>query len=268
MNIPRPNFLIKNLIGAFILAIFQGCVPISFRPSAPPIGPKELADIVSVFQEQDSRVHSFISYGGVTLKALFYEFQAGILIAATRDPLKIKIEVTHPWGGPLLYVLIQGTRLDMLSFPEKRYYMGHLGKSSPLSDIFPVRLGPHQIWALLRGYPALESFDRAVSLKGDQISLLNSKGEGMEIIDLYPDSNLPRMTLYPEQDIRVTFSDFENDDGIYYARKIGLYDPKARATLELASKTVIFNKAIPDSVFDMAIPSDFAVFPMNESGDE
>jgi hypothetical protein len=185
----------------------------------------------------------------------------------TRDPSRIKIEITHPWGRPLLHILIQETSLHILSFPEKRLYLGHLGTSAPL-NLLPGRLDPDQVWSLVRGYPVLGIYEYANSSKLNQITLLNGKTEIIQVIDLYQESNLPHQISFPEQGIKVSFSDFENENGIYYAEKITLDDPEGEATLALDRNHMVFNKSIPEAVFALEIPPEFTVIPLREGLEE
>ena len=116
---------------------------------------------------------------------------------------------------------------------------------------------PDQLWGLVKGYPILGEYNRIESQQGDQITLLNRELESIRIIDLYPQSDLPRLLYYPEQDIEVSFSDFENDEGIYYARNIIFNDSNAWTTLELKIKNMVLNKTIPKEVFELKIPPYF-----------
>ena len=257
MNTLRLQFSIRNLIAGLIPILFQCCAPVFVQPRPPPFGHQKIEHLVSSFEEQERRVQAFFSSGTLTVEDYYSEFDADILIVATRDPLKIRIEVTHPWGVPIVHILIQETRLHILSFPEKRYYIGHLGDSDPALNFFPLHLDPDQLWGLVKGYPILGEYYRVESQQGNQITLLNRELESVQIIDLYPQSNLPSLMSYPEQDIEVSFSDFKNDEGIYYARNIIFNDSNAWTTLALNMKNMVFNKPIPDEVFDLKIPPYF-----------
>jgi hypothetical protein len=257
LNTLRLKFSIRILIAGLIPIIFQCCAPVFVRPPSPPFDHQKIAHLVSSFEEQERRVQAFFSSGTLTVADYYSEFDADILIVATRDPLKIRIEVTHPWGVPIFHILIQEAHLQILSFPEKRYYNGHLGDSDPALNFFPLHLDPDQLWGLVRGYPILGEYYRVESQQGDQITLLNRELESVRIIDLYPQSDLPSLLSYPEQDIEVSFSDFENDEGIYYARNIIFNDSNAWTTLELNIKNMVLNKTIPEEVFDLKIPPYF-----------
>lgn len=249
------------------LGLLQSCAPRAIQSLPPPLGREEISHIISSFRDQEERVHGFISSGRLILEHKGSESESNILMLGTRDPYKIKIEITHPWGRPLLHILIQKTSLHILSFSEKRLYLGHMGTSAPL-NLLPGRLDPDQVWSLARGYPVLGNYQYANSSKLDQITLLNGKTKIVQVIDLYPQENLPHQISFPEQGIKVSFSDFENENGIYYAEKITLDDPEAEAILVLDRKQMVFNKSIPEAAFALEIPPDFAVLPLREGLEE
>ncbi len=251
--------LLRLLLSFSVIILFQCCAPVSIQPPSPPFDHQTVVHIVSTFKEQERAVQTFFSFGRLMIQRHGSEFETNILIVGIRDPFKVKIEVTHPWGRPLFHILIDETRVQILSFSEKRYYLEYLGEPAP-SSFFPVRLSPEQLWAFVRGYPILHEHNRAVSLKGNQITLLNGKGDMVQVVDFYPESNLPLQTFLPGQGIKVSFSDFENDNNIQYARKIRLFDQEFETTLGLNLKQTVLNKAIQESIFELSPPNDFKWF--------
>ena len=130
-----------------------------------------------------------------------------------------------------------------------------------------MRLDPDQIWALIRGFPQVLKHDRAISLKEDQIAFLNADGEKIQVIDFYPQSTLPCLMSFPGQKVEVSFSDFQNEDGTYYARKIGLNDHKTHSILMFDLKQIVFNQAIPKAIFEMEKPIGFKIMsPLRQEG--
>ena len=117
---------------------------------------------------------------------------------------RMKIEITHPWGKPLLHILIEGERLDILDFAEKRFYRGSL-KSRYLSDRLPVPLNPSILWSLARAFPLLLRHQEAVSRRGNQITLLDSAGENVQIFELYFGEPLPHRVLFVKRNVKWFF---------------------------------------------------------------
>ena len=248
-------------LGVFFLLCFasfflQCCAPVSIRQPSRPFDHKKINDLISMSREQEMRVHALFSSGRLTIKRRGSEVELDALIAGVRDSGKIKIEITHPWGRPLLHILLNEKRFQILSFSEKKYYSGYLGSFDP-SGFFPGILDPDQIWTFVRGYPVIRKHNRAVSLKENQATLLNTNGEFVQVIDFHPQSSPPCSVFFPEQGIKITFSNFQNEDGIYYARKVGLNDPRTGSRLTFDLKQVVFNKAIPEEIFQLEKPVGF-----------
>jgi hypothetical protein len=88
-------------------------------------------------------------------------------------------------------------------------------------------------------------------MKANQIRLLDEKGRAQEVIDLYPESKLPRMVFFPAKNIGLGFSDFQEIDGIYYARRVKVEDMGGKSNLMLRNKKMVFNKTIPQEVFHL-----------------
>ena len=62
--------------------------------------------------------------------------------------------------------------------------------------------------------------------------------------------------------IKVSFSDFESNSGLKYARKIRLVDPKTETILALKLKQTVFNKILPESIFKLEKPKGFEMIPL------
>jgi len=178
------------------------------------------------------------------------------LIIGARDPDRIKLEITHFWGRPLFYILITETTLQILSFPEKRYYLADVREPLP-PTFLPVHLDTDQLWALGRGFPLLSRHHHAVSDRGNQISLLNGKGNIVQLINIYPENHLPFQVFFPGQGLRLSFSGFEDDNSIQYAKKTQLHDQEHEIMLELILKQTAFNKTFDKSIFELTPPPDF-----------
>ena len=180
------------------------------------------------------------------------------LVVGKRSPGKMmKIELTHPWGRPVVHILIKEEVVHILSFPEKRYYV------SSIEDIEFARALPgsggkfSQVWGLLRGFPVLQDYASAKSSKGRSISLFSNDGEREQIIRFFPEENLPAHIFYPGSWTELFFSDFAESNGIVYARKIKAMDQGSGAGIGLQIEKMVFNKPVPESVFELRVPEGF-----------
>ncbi len=252
---------IRTLIIIACLIFFTGCagIPIQFPP--PPFSLQKIDQILSEIREQGNKADTSFSTGKLIIKGGAPESESDILIVGSQAPFRVKIEVTHTWGRPILHILANETKLHILSFPEKRYYHGLLDNSAP-SRLFPQRLEPDQLWSLVRGFPILRKNAKAVSLKGNQITMLGQEGETVQVIDFIPKTNLPNAVSFPDRNIKIYFSNYKKENDICYARQIRVNDPGSESDLSINLKKTVFNKPIPEAIFSITKPTDFKTLPL------
>jgi len=248
--------LILRLLWVTVLLLSNGCAQFTTRPPSPPLGHQQIAGIISSFKDQESAVHTLISSGTLTIESQGAQSEAEVLIVARRDPSSIRIEITHAWGRPLLHILVDGPRLDILSFSEKRHYRGRLGSPFLLKQI-PFPLDSDLLWSLARAYPVLPPYHRAQSEKGDQITLTDKQKSDIQVIDLYPDSNLPRRVWLCRQGTTMSFSNFQDSSDLIYGGEIGLSDAENTTRLTLEIRKMVFNRSVPEAIFQQEAPQDF-----------
>jgi len=234
----------------------MGCAAL-YRPASPESLSYEIVDLLSKMLDQEEKVSSFYTSGTVLVKGWVWQSEADILIAGNRDPLKIKIEITHPWGKPILHILIDDKRLEILSFDEKRIYFGDLSVGT-LSKFLPGAFCDHDlIWSVLRGYPHLARYDKIEFSGVNRISLMNQEEVAIEIIDLYAEKFLPKRAFFPGESLDILFSEFKENNGIYYASEVTVNNIKVGRDLALKRKKIVFNKPIPDQIFILEKPATF-----------
>jgi hypothetical protein len=261
---PAPLVPYRLTLFIFLLIFFVGGCATFYKPPSPPLSEKAVKTILSGIQEQDSMVFSCYMIGQLTVKNWIWSADSSILIVGTKDPYRIKIEVTHSWGRPILHVLIDKGILKVLSFEDNRLYISAFTPEA-LSEFFPGNFDTDLIWEILRCYPNLQTYHRAVSLKPNQISLFNVQGEALAIIDFHPENRMPMHILFPQQDITLEYSDFQKDGGIYYAREIKAESRKKRVNLVIKNKNIAFNKTIPEGIFVLEKPPSFETFYLDNS---
>lgn len=256
MNPLRPrthSFLILLLLMGLLFS--GGCAWFAMGPPSPPFDRQEIAAIVSAFENQEKAVHSLFSTGTFTLETQGAQSEAEVLIVARRDPPSIRIEITHPWGQPLLHIQVNGSRLNVISFSEKRHYRGRLGTPWILKQI-PFPLDPDLIWSLARAYPVLPSYHHAQSTKDNQMTLMDERDADIQVIDLYPDRH-PRRVRLCRQGTVIAFSDFQDLSGILYAGKIQVTDGENTTLLTLDIRQMVFNRELPEGIFRQEPPPGF-----------
>jgi len=257
-SIPKLSFYILMIPIIFSM----GCAAL-YRPASLESLSYKTVDLISKMLDQEDRVSSFYTSGTVLVKGWVWQSEADILIAGNRDPLKIKIEITHPWGKPILHILIDDKSLEILSFDEKRIYFGDLSVNT-LSKFLPGAFCDHDlIWSVLRGYPHVAGYDKVEFSGINRISLMNQEEMEIEIIDLYTENFLPKRVFFPEDSLDIFFSEFKENNGIYYASEVTVNNIKVGRDLALKRKKIVFNKPIPDQIFILERPATFDTIYMD-----
>jgi len=248
---------------AFCLFIVPGCAGLERRLFETPFDPQSVTALVADLEEQNDKVHSFFSSGRLWVKGRQgEEEEANIFSAGTRTPFRIKIEVTHPWGQPMLHLLVDGADFRLLSFSERRLYFGAFTGES-LSRFFPEEMDLNLIRDLLRAYPVLEPPYRARSDKANQISITDEKGFEQKVIEFDRESRRPKELILPHQNIKLLFSDLQVREGIWYARATALVHVLGGKRLIHKVETMVFNKAVPEQIFTLQAPPGFESVPLN-----
>lgn len=260
------SIFIKCLITCLVLILLPDCAIISRQPRLKPLSYENITAIISGIREQEKKVFSFYTIGTIFIKNWYWESEANVLIVGTQNPFRIKVEITHPWGQPILHILIKQGELQVLSFSENRLYHGDFTPQA-LSRFIPGGLNADLIWAALRGYPRPMKYHEVRSLKANQIILFDDKGNKMNIIDVYPESLLPKKVAYPGHSIKMAFSDFQENNGIYYPRKVRVDNIKGTSDLILNNTKMFFNKTIPTQIFILNKPSSFETIYSDDNHD-
>ena len=254
----KEHFCLRNrrtipllvLIGFVTLA---GCAPVLIRK---PLSEPELGKVLSLLKAQEEAANTFFTTGQMVVKDWYWDQDANTLMAGTRVPLRLKVEITHAWGQPILHLLVVGRTFKALSFGERKLYMGDLTPGA-LSKFFPADLDAELIWDVVRGFPKLQSGGRVESTKADQVNVLNRHGDAVAILELDPESGLPRRLSFPERKVGIRYADFQQEGGILYAKEVRVKQLEGARDLTLTSGKMIFNKPVPDEIFRMEIPPGF-----------
>lgn len=250
------SFFLASTPFIVIAFLFAGCAGLPHGFLSPPLDPEKILEIVTKIQEQHTRVTTFYSMGNIVLTSWHGETESGILIVGSRDPYRMKMELTHSWGQPILHLLIDHGRLQALSFSEKRLYVGSF-TPSVTARFFPEGLDADLIWAALRGFPRIDDYFSITSRRGNQIAVLGPGGEEVKSLELYPESFIPRLVRMPEQHLRTAFLEIQEEEGIYYAKRVEVEHTREGKRLILTTGNMVFNKTIPDEIFKLERPPAF-----------
>jgi len=257
----KPGKLFPCLIVAGLL-LGPGCAGVE-RLFEPPLDPTSVAALVEDLQTQNAGVQTFFSSGRLWVKGRHgEEGEANVFSAAIQNEGRIKLEITHPWGQPLVHILVDGTDFRLLSFNERKLYVGAFTDEA-LSTFFPEAMDRTLIWDLLRAYPVLEPPYRARSDRANRISLMSEEGVEREIVAFDRESRRPTELILPRQNIKLVFSDFQESEGIQYAGETSLVHILGGKRLTHRIEKMVFNRVIPDQVFTLQAPPGFETVPLD-----
>jgi hypothetical protein len=186
----RMGILARCLMLFGLVLSLTGCALVREGSFSPPLTDQQLGAVISRLKDQEARVKSFFSQGTLLLKDWYWEAETRVLIVGLRDPFRVKVEITHGWGQPILHVLVDQKRLEVLSFQENRLYVGRFTPQA-LSRFFPGDLDSDLIWTVLRGYPGISPRTKTFSPGRNRISFADEKGEEIEGMDLHPEDLRP-----------------------------------------------------------------------------
>lgn len=263
MIMKSPKILSEFSMIVLVGMLLSGCAAFRTAPPAPPLSKLQVDKILSIIKQEDGKVTSLYSRGTLLVKDWLREEESSTVIAGLREPFRVKIEITHSWGQPILHILIDRSRLEVLSFAESRLYMGDFTPEA-LSRFIPGPLSRELIWSVLRGYPGLLPYQRGISPRANRIELFGADEEKVETIDLAEDLQ-PFQVSLPVQRVVLTFSDIRESDGIAYSGEVGVDQKKARGKLSLRNEKMVFNRPIPNEVFTIEKPPAFTVVQLDKA---
>jgi hypothetical protein len=212
---------------------------------------------------QERLVTSLVAGGKLTVKNWYWEADTDVLLVGTKEPFRIKVEIVHTWGQPILHILVHEGRLEVLSFRDQKLFVSPFTPQA-LSRFFPGDLDPLLIWTVLRGYPVLRAYDRATSAKAHQVKLLDRDGKAVEVVDFLPDTHLPQRVYFPDRQIKLEFSEFQERDGVLYAAKVDIDPSDGGKRVRLDIQQMVPNRSVPEEVFALQVPPTFQIQRLDE----
>ncbi len=244
-------FLMPALILIVIAFLLSGCA--FLKPAGPKVllSGEEIKNIMDHARAQEQMVSEFYLTGQISMKGWILDRSAEIFIAAKKEPLTLKMEISHSWGKPLFYLLIRDERLSIIDFMEKKQYEGKF-TSENLSGFLPeMDCSPDMIWSFLRGYPKYSDVYRINEDKVGVISIEGHDGEIIGTITVSPEKEIEETVIFSPGSSVMVFNDFIMAEDISYAANTLLEDKKENRDMTLKRKKVVFNKDIPDEIFTL-----------------
>ncbi len=254
------------LLLCFLSALLwtQGCIPPKLLgPPSQPYTADEMNAILNEAMNQENLVKTLFCTGTLTSTQGGTEQEANISIVGQRSPLRVKIEITHPWGSDIANLLLDESRFTLVLFPEKRVFVGPVRKGM-LKRSFPVPLDPSAVWAFVRAYPPIPEYKKAVSPKKGIISLLDERNVTVRRLDFNLSTLKPETCYFPAIRTTQSYEAFEKHDSVEFARKVVLKESSQERTLTLRIKHALFNPHLPPGIFQVKKPANFTTVDLSK----
>lgn len=247
--------------------VFSGCSLIGVQGERLTGDPQKINAMLSVVEAQVKAADTFYYSGNLHLKNSAGETEFHVLTIADLKAGRLKIEMTHPWGKPLLHLLLAGNSVDLLLFGEKLHYQSQLNCEA-LERRLPMPLERAVLWTLARAFPVLTPYQTAAGEGEHRLVLQNAHGRTMQILDFCPETTLPGEVRFMKSGARMRFSNFQEQNGIFYARQMGYTDSKEEVEMNVHVERMVFNPGIPEAVFSLNIPSGFPTIVLRDDDTE
>ena len=255
----RNGFL--SYLTLFVLFFLFGCAPLVPYPPAPPFSQEEAAQLIASLKKQGDEVTSFQGIGKVRFKDGEQESEANLLAVGSK-PLRVRLEISHPWGRPLFFVVVDNKYTQAVSFAEKKVFRGELSHL-PVRPFSVLTLDPDSLWMVLSGSVPILPHARAASLKQHEIGLFDAEEDVREIIAFSPDSQLPRSVYFPDKEITIVLSEYERSDWGLKPSGITIISEVHNQSAEIRYKQLRINRSVPEEVFRLARPPGFEIVDLN-----
>jgi len=240
----------------FVLGILVGCAPLRPLPSAKPLSQDKAHHLVSHMKSQAGEVYSFLGMGKLLFKEGLQETEMKLL-AVGRRPTKLRIELTHTWGRPLLYIVADKESTSVLSFVEHTFYSGP-SNALPRKQFFPLELDRNTVWLILSGRVPILPHYRVASLRPNEISLFSKEGEEVETLFFSQGLTMPTLIHLPRQGVTVALSGIKEGKHGPYPSKVIMSQGDKRQ-LEIRYSSLQHNRTIPDEIFRLEPPHDVQI---------
>ena len=249
---------ILSCLSFFLVTLFFGCAPLTPFPPAKPFSQQESDRLISKLQDQEKKVSSFQGIGKLLLKKGEEEIESNLFTIGKR-PYKLRIEITHPWGKPLLYIVADQKNVSVLSLTEGKLFRGP-PDSFNIKQFFPCGLNMDLAWTIFSGsIPALSSTGKVMSLKPYEISLFDKQGEVTKTIRFSSRNLLPRSTYFAKKGFTILFSEFQQKDSGFYPFNIKVSKEKEDQLVVIQYKSLQLNMAVPEEIFQLHPPPGFEI---------
>jgi len=248
----------------FLFTLVSGCASLAPFPPAKPFSQKESDRIISKLIDQEKKVLSFQGLGKVMIKKGEEEIEANLFTVGS-NPYKIRLEITHSWGRPLIHIVADEKNISVLSLTEKKFFRGP-PHSFNREQFFLYGLDLDLVWKIFSGsVPILSSSVRMMSLRPHEISLYNKQDEIVETICFSSKTLLPQSIHFPKKELSILLSEFDEGSLDPHPLKIKILKQREDQLVVIRYKKLTFNNLVPEEIFHLNPPPSFEIVNLNNS---
>jgi len=249
-----------SCLAIIAIALLVGCAPLRTLPPAKPISQDQAHHLIKQMRVYADEVFSFVGVGKLLFREGVGETDMNLLAVGQR-PSRVRFELTHTWGKPLLYLVADKQNTSVLSFVEHTFYSG---PSSGLQRglFFPFELDLDTAWVILSGRIPILPHCRVESLRPNEITLFDGRGEPVERLIFAPGLSLPSSIHLSRQELTVALSQFKEGSMGPYPSKVIIAQGDERQ-LEIRYTSLEFNRSIPEELFRLNPPPDVRIIQKN-----
>jgi len=244
----------KKIIGPLALlcaalCIF-GCASLKSPGQLHPLSQTHIALLKKTLNSQTYAVKTFISTGGLEIRDSTRQIPTTFLCIGSRIPFRLKVEITHTWGLPLIHILIQGQEVTVRDLYHHRIYQGHLSPHAPFLGKMPL-LDKALLWSIMRAYPEIMDSGEISWEDDDRALVVKRKGKIAQEIRFDRDLRYPSSVSYPQLEVDVRFSQFTTNGHITYAKLVEATHLENNSSMRLTIKNIVFNPTLDPNLFNL-----------------
>ncbi len=246
------SYLISVCVCSAFLLLLPACSV--FRP-APRylLSHNQASQLLASIDSQDAMTDTLVSSGTIELREPGNKSQADFLFVGTKKPLRMKIEITHSWGRPVIHCLLDDKTFRLVDYIKKTVYIGSLNSARKILFL-PGIATPTQVWSIFRGYPEICDYNSFAMPVPAAISMRDEMGTEVQRIGFDLQNFAPKTVSYPLLKLDVFYSNFKRLEGYIYAGKVEVAKSSDDQKIVLLIKKILFNKQIPGQIFNLPIP--------------
>jgi len=238
---------------------FSSCVNNSFIYSTENM--RNPAAAMTFFLEQETAANSFVASGTISYSKKMRFDEGNFFAVGTLEPLKLKLEVTHPLGGDIMHALLDKNHIEVVFFREKKVYTSEYYENVNIND--SLFADPSIAWHIFRGFPLILPYKDGYVEDNNKFSLLGNNSIVIQSITLAKDRMIPVSVGYNAIGIIVDIDDFANNDNIFYASVIKIKPKNTDEIIEIKFKKHEFNLPIAQEIFNIIFPTGFPILPFH-----